>query len=238
MNALFHKKIHVNITMPRKQPSCRRIEKVKLFHETHDVYWSAHVQQYIQSQIVHPNKMWVQHIINERKEREHVKLKTKDFILLPDTKDIYQKLFMLRKPNNCFNWMIITTDPGLRNIRDLRIEHIPLLQSIKEQSVMRLREDFPEIQNEDVMIYANYPPSVQQLHFHLCCPFFSSSAYDAFRIHPIDQIINNLTVHPEYYKVSDFIIPVHEFSPLLKVYQQTKDAFDLLSNNVPPDILS
>jgi hypothetical protein len=210
------------INMPRKQHPCRRIEKVKLFQETHDIYWSEDVQQYIQSQVMHPNKMWVQHIIHERKERDQVKMKNKDFILLPDTKDIYQKMFFVRKPHNCFNWMIITTDPELRNIRDLRQEHIALLNEIKNLSVARLQQDFPDVQKEDIMIYANYPPSVQQLHFHLCCPFFSSSAYDAFRIHPIEQIINNLTVHPDYYRVSNFIIPVHEFSPLLKVYLKSK----------------
>jgi hypothetical protein len=205
-----------------------RVHRVKLFQESSDMYWSPLVQEHIQKQITHPNKIWVHQIINECKEKESIKLKTAEFILLPDTKDIYRKCFPCYKLSTWFNWMIIVTNPTLRNIRDLHNEHLPLLYEIKQQGIQRLQLEFPHIQPEDIMIYANYPPSIQQLHFHLCCHFFSTSAFDAFRIHPLDQIINNIQIHPNYYQVSSFVIPIHERSPISNLYRSLNDSTDIL----------
>jgi hypothetical protein len=211
---MSHNKYH-------KYYSQKHIERIKLVEEKPELFWHETVQKYIDSQITHPKSVWVQEIINNKREQGYVKLKTEDFILLPDTKNIYKKCyFQQQKRNVCFNWMVIVTDPGLRNIRDIRDVHIPLLEKIKQLATETIKMEFPFIDSEDVMIYANYPPSIHTLHFHFCFPFFSASAFDAFRIHSIDSIINNVRMSPDYYATSTFTVPLHERSPLYSLYKE------------------
>lgn len=202
--------------------SVRHIEKIKLIEETPEMFWHEKTQSYINSQITHPKSVWVQEIIQNKREQDQIKLQTEDFIFLPDTKSIYKKCFFHTKNWVHFNWMVIVTDPTLRNIRDLKQKHIPLLEKIKSLAIDTIQKDFPHIQADDIMIYANYPPSIHTLHFHFCFPFFSSSAYDAFRIHSIDHIINNLKINSDYYSISTFIVPLHERSPLAAIYKELK----------------
>jgi m7GpppX diphosphatase len=117
-----------------------------------------------------------------------------------------------------FNWLAIVTDPSLRSVRDLRGEHVPMLEQMYEQCIGVIHNEFG-VSRQDVMAFANYPPSVYRLHIHFCAPFFLSSAYDAFRMHSLSGIINNLKINGDYYKLSTFYIPVHCGSDLHKVWE-------------------
>ena len=199
----------------------KHIEKIKLIHETPEIYWSKETQEYVNSDVSNPSKQWVHDIICEQKEQDCVRHRDKDFVLLPDIKNIYRRCLYMHRSMLHFNWMGIVTDPSLRSIRDLRRQHIPLLKHIKATGIECIRKEFPQVKTEDIMVYANYPPSVHVLHFHFCFPFFHASAYDAFRVHAIDHIINNLEVNADYYSMSTFVVPVHETSPLIKIYGAT-----------------
>jgi m7GpppX diphosphatase len=114
-----------------------------------------------------------------------------------------------------FNWLAIVADPEVRSIRDLRGAHLPMLERMYRQCVQAIQREY-RVGWEDVMVFANYPPSVYKLHFHFCAPFFQPTAYDAFRMHSLSAIINNLQVNPEYYALSTFQIPVHTNSDLYR----------------------
>lgn len=204
----------------------RHMERIKLIEETPSMFWHEKTQTYINNQITHPKSVWVQEIIQHKREQEYIKLKTDEFIFLPDTKNIYKKCFFSSRNSVHFNWMVVVTDPTLRNIRDLRQHHIPLLERIKQLAVETIQKEYATIQMDDIMIYANYPPSIHTLHFHFCFPFFSASAFDAFRIHSIDHIINNLRINPKYYAISTFIVPLHERSPIAQIYRELKTRED------------
>jgi hypothetical protein len=121
-----------------------------------------------------------------------------------------------------FNWLAIMADPKIRSIRDLRYEHVEMLEKMYEQCVSAIQKEF-KVEFNDVMVFANYPPSVYRLHFHFCVPFFQPTAYDAFRMHSLSSIINNLKIHPMYYQVSTFQIPVHSGSDLCKAIIGSSD---------------
>jgi hypothetical protein len=193
------------------------------------MYWESNTQKFIDDDMHHPQKKWIQHIIEGVRETDKVRYQDDDMIIIPDYKNIYKRLHKRnthfqyhRKGAVSFNWMVILKDEKLRNLRDLRAYHVELLQKVKSKSIEILQTEFPQISKEDVMIFANYPPSVHRLHFHLCFPFFFANAYDAFRIHPIDQIINNLQINSEYYFVSSFTIPLYENSSWTKLYHTHK----------------
>ena len=191
--------------------------QMKIVPETPHMFWSDDIQSMITEDIKTPRKKWIHHIINKEKEQEFVKLDTDDFVLLPDTQRIYRKSTKVH-----FNWLAIIKDTSLRNIRDLTSDHIPLLQNLKKSCIERISKEYPHVKENDIMIFANYPPSVHVLHFHFCFPFLFPSAYDAFRIHSMDTIINNLQIHPNYYTLSTLLLPLHESSPWFSIYQDKK----------------
>ena len=79
------------------------------------------------------------------------------------------------------------------------------------------------IRPQNVMIFLNYPPSVYQLHFHVCAPFQRVLSYDAFRMHSLTSILSNLQMDTAYYQKVTFRMPV-----LL-----TSDFYGLLSGSCP-----
>lgn len=221
--------------MTVKIPRCKNLkymDKIKLIEETPNMFWSMDMQHHMNKMITSPKTGWVQDIIQLKREQENIKLYTDEFVFLPDTKNIYKR-WRQQQHGVCLNWMAIVINPALRNIRDLKQEHIPLLRKIKQMGIDRIKEEFPHLGSDDIMIYANYPPSIHTLHFHFCFPFFSASAYDAFRIHSIDHIINNLNIKPDYYSISTFFIPVHEKSPLLQVYKKLKGDDEVKHDTIP-----
>jgi replication factor C subunit 2/4 len=64
------------------------------------------------------------------------------------------------------------------------------------------------ISRDSVMVYVHYPPSVYQLHVHFSYPYGQFCHKEAFRIHPLQQVITNLEIDPEYYAKVTLCIPV------------------------------
>jgi hypothetical protein len=263
--------------------------------ETPELHASEAAQAFIRQEIDRPSKVWVQEVVKSDRESEFVKLRTGDFVLLPDLNGhrrqvrAYRARVQLPPPhqhqnahhysshwrvydNNPgpatawrsemgwrqperqagvwspvygsakhtrahswpqeaspddkkvvrsgglrrFNWLAIVADPSLRSIRDLRGEHVEMLERLYAECVSAIQKEYKSVAAEDVMVFANYPPSVYKLHFHFCAPFFQPTAYDAFRMHSLKAIVNNLRIHPDYYKISTFQIAVHSGSDLYR----------------------
>jgi m7GpppX diphosphatase len=190
-------------------------------------------QAFVAQEIDRPSKTWVREVISAERESEQVRVRTPDFVLLPDQQRRRPSLLPVRwkdgdrclKPHRRLdalasalsfrrvNWLAITTDPTLRSIRDLRARHVPMLERMQRLCVAAMQRELG-VEEDQIMIFANYPPSVYQLHFHFTVPFMQPSPYDAFRVHPLSTILNNLQLCPEYYRESTFRIPVHAASDL------------------------
>lgn len=235
----------------------------RFFTETPGVHSSGGVQTFIEQEIQKPSKAWVQEVVGSKREIEAVKLRTPEFVLLPDlnaNRRQYQQQCGPRLTQNCrhvqrwvkpgaggvhkpwqpeqrpaawqpepkppqpraLNWLAIVADPNIRSIRDLRGEHVDMLERLYDQCVAAIQAEY-KVERHDIMAFANYPPSVYKLHFHFCAPFFTSSAYDAFRMHSLSGIINNLRLCSDYYKLSSFQVPVHVGSELFRVTSEEKD---------------
>lgn len=247
--------------------------------ETPELHESRAAQAFVKQEIDRPSKQWVQEVVKSDRESEYVKLRTEDFVLLPDINGHRRQVRAYRaraaiqpahwmsqqgawryppgdmggwrdpapqrwspvhyahskhtraqswpqeaadkrlvcRPSALkrFSWLSIVADPSLRSIRDIRGEHLPMLEGLYAQCVDAIQKEY-SVDAEDIMVFANYPPSVYKLHFHFCAPFFQPTAYDAFRMHSLSSIINNLKVHPLYYKLSTFQVAVHSGSDLYR----------------------
>lgn len=233
---------------------------VHFFSETPGHYFSDEVQRFIDQEIHKPSKIWAKQVVECERETENVKLRTDDFVLLPDLVSSRRQfrsyesrhlmpLYPCRRrapesecgfnlkvlgkqqglkfdelesprdrepPPRSVNWLAIVTDPNVRTIRDLRGEHLPMLEEMYESCLEIIMRE-TKLERHNIMAFANYPPSVYKLHFHFCAPFFKSSAYDGFRMHPLGTIINNLRLCPDYYMISTFHVPLHVHSELYRV---------------------
>ena len=272
---------------------------IRFFMETPETHESREAQAFIQQEITRPSKVWVQEVVKSDRESEFVKLRTDDFVLLPDLHGNRRQSRQFRpkaqiegagwnpqaarissgtwhrwpsyqerrtqgwpspgmprimddSPNGVkrakehasavvqaqssmgdvthqssrrFNWLAIVADPSVKSIRDLRAEHIPMLKRLYEQCIHAIQMEY-KVDAGDVMVFANYPPSVYRLHFHFCAPFYQPTAYDAFRMHSLSSIINNMEIHPFYYKISTFQIPIHRGSDLCKAIAPPGDDDD------------
>jgi hypothetical protein len=185
--------------------------------ETPDVFASDETQGFIRTELARPAKQWVHEVVEGCREGESVRLRTGDYVLLPD---IHCHRRQGRAPRGGsprlprFNWLAIMADPELRSVRDLRARHAPMLERMHRECVEAIQHEHPEVEESDIMVFANYPPSVYRLHFHFCAPFFRPMAFDAFRMHTLSGILDNLRMHPDHYLLSSMRIPVTRGSEL------------------------
>jgi len=227
----------------------------RLVVESPDIYDSESMQSYIEQEISRPCKRWIHEVISSRRETERVRLRTNDFVLLPDVDCMNKRapsgsaqssrlciespycsakkstwpnpnalqfdtspskretdMIVSRQKHKtitgAFHWLAVVTDPSLKTLRDLRGDHIPLLKTIYNMSCEKIFEELG-IERDQVLAYVHYPPSVYQLHIHFKYPVKAQPAHDAFRIHPLLSVINNLEVDPDYYAKSFIQIPVY-----------------------------
>ena len=115
----------------------------------------------------------------------------------------------IQKP--ILNWLGIALDMRLRTLRDLRGEHVPMLQNMLDAAMATI-ESHAGIPREQVMAYVHYPPSVYQLHVHFSFPYGQYCHRDTYRVHSLQAIINNLHVDPSYYVSSTLFLAMFRHS--------------------------
>ena len=113
----------------------------------------------------------------------------------------------------CFHWLAVATDTNLRTLRDLRGCHAPMLRSLYTQACQRIQEE-TGVSQQQVMAYIHYPPSVYQLHVHFKHLAAPGASHDTLRVHPLQTILNNLEIDPEYYARSRLQVPVYTYTEL------------------------
>ena len=215
----------------RGAPDCEKemtclphVNEYCLLAESPDMHAKTSVCHFIDTEVRRPSKQWIRYIIEGTQEREEVVLRDEAFVLLPDTERVNR--YWRAHNNSCapsrpvtrqlhqkrvLNWLAIAHDPGLRTLRDLRGHHVPMLRRMLE-SCLQAIENETGIRQEQVMAYVHYPPSVYQLHVHFSYPYGQYCHRDAYRVHNLAAIINNLELEPEYYKKATLHMAVYRHS--------------------------
>jgi len=182
-----------------------------LIAETPALHASQSVARFIEQEVVRPSKQWICHIIDGTQEKEEVIYRNHAFVLLPDTERVnrywrvppsaaacYAGGTRPRAPKRVLNWLAIAHDRELRTLRDLRGKHVPMLRQMLDACLQAVESE-TSIRRDQVMAYVHYPPSVYQLHVHFSYPYGQYCHRDAYRVHNLASIINNLEIDPEYY---------------------------------------
>lgn len=204
----------------------RCVEK-HLLIERPEHYQSEGMQKFIENEIKRPSKQWIGSVLDGSQEKEHVKLDTDTYLLLPDTERV-NRYWTQKKINSDYsksitvNWLAIVKDPSLRTIRDLRGEHIPMLQSLQKDCLKKITDE-TGVPQDKIMVYFHYHPSIYHLHIHFAYPYMQYNQKDILRIHPVDTIINNLSISSEYYANACLPVSCNKDSILYKVILNSQE---------------
>jgi hypothetical protein len=199
-----------------------------LVAETPQLYCRSSVSEFIEQEVKRPSKQWISSIIAGNQESDQVILRTDEYVLLPDTERVNrywrirdnasaaqlkcQKTHPSGKhsppsvhtscktsaPKMTLNWLSILHDMRIRTLRDLRGKHVHMLRLMLEEcmAAIELNTGIPK---DQIMAYVHYPPSVYQLHVHFSYPYGQYCHRDAYRVHPLPAVINNLEIDSDYY---------------------------------------
>jgi len=165
----------------------KRTEK-KLVRETYEEYLTSLKKR-------DPNKdKWIYNIIEGTSEQELILHRDESCIVIPtymwDSVNI-EKLHILCLP----------TDVTLRSIRSLTANHIPLLEHMKKVTLETIKAKYG-VDECYLKMFFHYEPSTYHLHIH----FINTANYEVRSSveysHEINNVIFNLSLYSQYYKVA------------------------------------
>jgi m7GpppX diphosphatase len=172
---------------------CNDITKMKhtekkLVRETYEEYLKTLEKR-------DPNKdKWIYNIVDGTSEQEQVLYRDETCIVIPtymwDSVNV-DKLHILCLP----------TDVTLRSIRSLTAEHIELLEHMKKVTVETIKNKYG-LDECYLKMFFHYEPSTYHLHIHFVNTAYHDSRSSVEYSHELNNVIFNLSLYSQYYKVA------------------------------------
>ncbi|KAL1229249.1 m7GpppX diphosphatase [Trichinella pseudospiralis] len=176
--------------------------------ETADDYRSITLQ-YIEKHKL--SLQWVQNVLDGTAESERIVCNDPDpdigFILAPslrwDGKDVNQ-LYLTA----------ICRRQNLKSLRDLRAEHLPMLQNIWTKSTVTIEERYGVPVNR-LCIFFHYQPTYYHLHIHFTHLRETTAGTAVGRAHLYADVVDNLRSDSDYYAKRTMHFSLRNNDPLL-----------------------
>ncbi|XP_035684402.1 m7GpppX diphosphatase-like isoform X1 [Branchiostoma floridae] len=159
---------------------------------------------------------WVYNILEHKTESERIVYEDPDketgFILLPDMK------WDLKQVNDLY-LIAIVHKHGIRSLRDLTAEHLPLLHNILKKGQQAIQEKF-DIPPCKLRIYLHYQPSYYHLHIHFTHLNFDAPGSGVERAHLLTDVIEHLEMMTDYYSKKTLSFCLRENDQLLAEFRK------------------
>lgn len=134
------------------------------------------------------------------------------FILLPDFK-------WNQKQVDDLYLIAICRQRGVKSLRDLRAEHLPLLLNILHKGTESISERY-SVPCSKLRVYLHYQPSYYHLHVHFSRLGFDAPGCGVERAHLLQDVIQNIQSDPEYYSTRTLYCPLRADDKLLHKYRE------------------
>lgn len=189
--------LKTTIIYPATEQHINKFEEkpIYLIEETKELYETITLPHINQEQF---DLTWVYNVLDHKKETERIVFEDSDpsigFVLIPDLKwngkqveDLYL-LALIKKR-------------GIKSLRDLRGEHLPLLRNVLEKGVDAISEKY-NISRNQLRIFIHYQPTFYHLHVHFTYLKFEAPGIFAEKSHILSSVINNIELRSDYYEQS------------------------------------
>ncbi|XP_077434019.1 m7GpppX diphosphatase [Vanacampus margaritifer] len=184
-----------------------------LVEETADDYQSITLP-FIQKQSF--SVQWVYNILEKKAESERIVFEDSDpklgFVLLPDFK------WDQKQTDNLY-LIAITHQRNIKSLRDLRSEHLPLLQNILQKGKEAILQRY-SLPASKMRVYLHYQPSYYHLHIHFTKLGYEAPGCGVERAHLLTDVIQNLHSDPHYYKTRTLSFPLRADDGLLGQFKK------------------
>lgn len=184
-----------------------------LVRETSDLYKSVTEPCIAQSKF---SIQWVYNILAKKSESERIVVEDPDpelgFVLLPDMK-------WDRKNSDQLYLVAIVHKHGIKSLRDLNMQHLPLLENIRSKCLAGIKEQFG-VPPHQMRVYLHYQPSYYHLHVHFTnLKLDSPPGSDIMRAHLLDDVIDNIKGDPQFYQKATISYVLRDGDELYKWYK-------------------
>jgi m7GpppX diphosphatase len=157
-----------------------------------------------------PDITWIERILIGEKERDRILFDDKD----PNTGFVIVQGFEWNSDNlSELSCLVIVRNNKIRSLRDLRYEHLYLLEKIK-QAVYGTIKSCYNISSDKLRLFVHYQPTFYHFHIHVSS-INNMSGFNAGKSHILDNIISNIKLCPQYYQLSTIVYEISDNSPLL-----------------------
>ncbi|KAE9416623.1 hypothetical protein Angca_009710, partial [Angiostrongylus cantonensis] len=159
---------------------------------------------------------WVYNILSKECEAERILFEDPDpyngFILAPDIKwdgvsleNLYVLAMIHRR--------------GVRSIRDLTANDLPLLENVRSRALCAIREKYGA-RPDQIRAYFHYQPSFYHLHVHFVSLKYDAPASSTLAAVLLDDVINNLKIAPDYYRRATLSFTRKNSDKLLQMFRE------------------
>lgn len=162
---------------------------------------------------------WLYNVLEHRKEQNRIVFEDPSdetgFILLPDLKwdgKTLEQLYLLA----------LVRVRGIKSLRDLTGEHLPLLRNIKERGTEAIRERYG-IGADTLRVYLHYQPTFYHLHVHFTFLQHDPPGIQCEKSHLLAAVIGNLELVPDYYQRATLCCVFKETDKLYEKLRAAKE---------------
>ncbi|XP_036601560.1 m7GpppX diphosphatase isoform X1 [Trichosurus vulpecula] len=161
---------------------------------------------------------WVYNILEKKAEADRIVFENPDpsdgFVLIPDLKWNQKQLDDLYLIAICHR-------RGIKSLRELTGEHLPLLRNILQEGQEAIQRHY-QVKEDHLRVYLHYQPSYYHLHVHFTALGFEAPGSGVERAHLLADVIENLERDPHHYQQRTLTFALRADEPLLKLFQEAK----------------
>jgi m7GpppX diphosphatase len=215
--------------------SKRQIERslpspaMSLIEETPKIYQSI-VEPHIQSIVESGSLSWIENIVQGKKEVERILLDTHDYIINvdtkwrshPDAKTVPKKDWYDHTSVEDLYCLAIAKDGRIRSLRDLRREHVSMLESILVEG-HKVIDSVYGVKKDQIRVFVHYQPQFYQFHVHFT-RLENEIGCQVERSHLLSDIIQNLLLDSDYYASRTISYKIKTSSEIYFMINEKKDA--------------
>ncbi|XP_073459369.1 m7GpppX diphosphatase [Aquarana catesbeiana] len=160
---------------------------------------------------------WVYNILEKKAEADRIVYENSDpengFLLLPDFK-------WNQKQVEDLYLIAISQKRGIKSLRDLTADHLPLLRNILQEGTEAILKRY-KLQANQLRIFLHYQPSYYHLHVHFTALGHDAPGITVERAHLLSDVIQNLEMNSRYYETRTLTYALREDDALLKCFKDS-----------------